>query len=185
MSDFKETIASRVSPELRREIFNEAQEQGLTVSAYIENLLHHRRTTMDWLDRVGELEHRVVMLEISQEESPRLAGAINPIFSKETTLLEDEEDLEEEEIDLDELDSEVPEISEPPTTLALDGEAYAEAAVYIARLKEEYPGRSDQELMVLALWTATRNEKNFFQIIIRQAPDTKEKRLQKIGEYGE
>lgn len=185
MSDFKETIASRVSPELRREILNEAQEQGLTVSAYIGNLLHHRRTTTEWLDRVGELEQRVVMLEIFQEEPPRLAGALKPIFSKETPLPEDEEDLEEAEIDLDELESEIPEIQEPPTTLTLDGEACDEAAVYIARLKKEYRDLSDQELMVLALWTATRNEKLFFMETIRDAPGTKEKRFQKIGEYGE
>ncbi len=184
MSDYKETIASRVPPELRREILNEAEEQGLTPSAYIGNLLHHRKTTMDWLDRVGELEHRIEMLELSQED-PRLARALTPTFSKQTLLLEEEEAFEEEEIDLDEVESESQEILEPPTTLTLDGEAYAEAAVYIARLKEVYPDRSDPELIVLALWTATRNEKRFFMEIIRDAPGTKEKRFQKIGEYGE
>jgi len=184
MSEYKETIASRVSPDLKREISNEAAAQGITSSAYVETLLLTRQTTMDWLDRVGDLEHRVEMLEIAQEAHPTLLGTTHALYSKEVVpVLEDEEDLEE--IDLDDLEPKVPEIQEPPTTLTLDGEAYAEAAVYIARLKKEYPDLSDQELMVLALWTATRNEKTLFTAIIRAAPGTKEKRLQKIGGYGE
>ncbi|NUN99952.1 MAG: hypothetical protein HUU01_04980 [Saprospiraceae bacterium] len=182
MSEYKETIASRVSPDLKREILNEAEEHGITASAYVENLLQNRQTTMDWLDRVGDLEHRVEMLEIAQEAHPDFSGITRSYFSKKAVpLLDEEKDLD----DLDESEIKVPKIPEPPATLALAGEAYAEAAVYISRLKEEYPDQSDQELIVLALWTAIRNEKNFFQIIIKQAPDTKEKRLQKIGEYGD
>ena len=139
MSDSNKVIISgRIDPQLKQVILEEAEEMGMSVSAYLEFLLSKRENSLEIGPETGE-----TTVEVEEEPKIEVEEPIEHLNPKE-------------------------EKDDPYLPLLFFSEEQQEAfKEYLDLLWVEYPDLSKEDIILGSLYASCRNEKSFFQHTIR------------------
>lgn len=144
---YKVTFAGRMDPALKDELVEEARENGMTPSAYVESLLTERKEydAGKLLERIGKLEE-----ELASVKSQQLFYATDPF--EEEDELEDMEEEEETDDDADEqiqaLQSENEELDAQISDLVKQNEELEEKLAAVSTQKFHFSPEEEAELEV-------------------------------------
>ena len=136
----KVTLASRIDPTLKETLFQEAEEKGLTPSAYVESLLAARNPEV--ADGVGE-ELTPLIAEITE-----LQNQLDELVKERDGFANRLEGLMAQGLNFEEDQQE-------------------ESTLYLDYLSAYYPDVTKEDLVLAGLFAACRNEASFSQYTIQ------------------
>ncbi len=152
-TELKIPISCRVYPDLKSEIEEEAQDEGLTTSMYLEKILQNRHESQvedeDETDFVNvyqfevEIDELKAELESLQEDYIKLEKLNQKLESKNQSLEESTKWLRLLDFDENEAQS-------------LEN--------MLEQLQPEYPGKANSQLVLACLHAALKNEDSIFFI---------------------
>ena len=161
-------ISSRVYPDLKESLDNEAEELGLTTSLYLEDALKNRHSENEKLkEAMSEVEQLKSQLNKMQDYVQDLESKIEVLKIKKKDLKVRHEMADD---DIDRLNQAVQKLDNKIQLIRdlgiskLAPENLTELDQYFAILEEKYPDLSRVELLLAALNRTVKNEKAMFII---------------------
>ncbi len=161
-------ISSRVYPELKEALENEAEELGLTTSLYLEDALQNRHFENEKLkEAMSEVEHLKSKLNKMQGYAQGLESKIETLKGKKKDLKVRHKIADDDIYRLNEFAQNLDSKIQPFRDLGISKLApknLTELDQYFAILEEKYPDLSRVELLLAALNRTVKNEKAMFII---------------------
>lgn len=156
---YKETLSCRLSPRLRKEVQNEANERGLTTSNYIESILKNRGLILtqeekrSLLSEKSHLEAEVQHLEDELETEQLNVKHLSATLESEREALNAK---------LAETKQRLEKIRKTSVTFnALKVEVFNE---YIRNLRDYYPDVELGDLVIASIQASLKNEQSILTI---------------------
>jgi len=161
-------ISSRVDPDLKEALENEAEELGVTTSLYLEEALQNRHFENEkYKEAVSKIEYLKAQFIKVQRYSQELESNIQELKDKKKDLKAKhqiaDDDTHRLSQEVQNLDSKI----QPFRDLGISKlapENLIELDQYFAILEEKYPDHSRVELLLAALNRTVKNEKGMFVI---------------------
>lgn len=161
-------VSSRVYPELKEALENEAEELGLTTSLYLEDALKNRHFENEKLkEAMSYVERLKSKLNKMQAYAQNLESKIKTLKGKKKDLKVRHEMADDDIYRLNQAVQKLDNKIQPIKDLGISKlapENLTELDHYFSILEEKYPDLSRVELLVAALNRTVKNEKAMFII---------------------
>lgn len=152
-TELKIPISCRVYPDLKSEIEEEAQDEGLTTSMYLEKILQNRH------DAQVEDEDKADFVNVYQFEVE-----IDELKAELESLQEDYIKLEKLNQKLESKNQGLEESTKWLQLIDFDDDETQELENLLKKLKPNYPGKANSQLVLACLHAALKNEDSIFFI---------------------
>ena len=167
----KATISFRLKPSLKEDLEQEAYQEDMTTSQYVEQVLSNRTDA-------EELEALYARIEALEAENEALQNTQNALESNDEEQDELREELtrvttnyEKQEAEMEQLAEELEtaqtQLEEQQTLVSFDTDEYEAELLHntMDEVRAYYPELTDMQIITASLRAAIRNENNDFWII--------------------